>query len=94
VDHSVWDCRNHSTAAGPCLLDECREVWSSGPSAATLAARNSWKQLSLSEALSWTQSSSDIEMRLLLPAGVCAGGEGGVGFLAGLGLGGEWGGGR
>lgn len=47
----------------------CREVWSSGPSAAALAARAAWKQLTLSEALTWTQSSSDIEIRLLLPAG-------------------------
>lgn len=48
-----------------------REVWNSGPSAAALAARSAWKQLSLNEALSWTQSSSDVEMKLLLPAGVC-----------------------
>ena len=47
----------------------CREVWSSGPSSAALAARAVWKQLSLAESVSWTQSSSDLELRLLLPAG-------------------------
>eukprot|EP00879_Flechtneria_rotunda_P012144 GHRR01012684.1.p1 GENE.GHRR01012684.1~~GHRR01012684.1.p1 ORF type:complete len:1253 (+),score=503.45 GHRR01012684.1:202-3960(+) len=49
--------------------DGLRVVWSSGPSAAEVAARETWKHLSLTELLSWTQSSMDLDVRLLLPAG-------------------------
>lgn len=58
-----------STGLPLLLLLLSRIAWSSGPSPAVAAARSAWKQYSLNDLLSWTQSSTDLYVRLLLPAG-------------------------
>ena len=64
-----------STSSGPCFLMRThpaparRVVWDNAPDARTQAARRAWQAVPLAQKVSWTQTSTDVDVTLVLPAG-------------------------
>ena len=51
----------------PCRALQLRTVWDSRPKPAVAAARAAWKAVPLRERVSWSQTSTDVTVTLLLP---------------------------
>ena len=50
--------------------DGVRVAWSSGPTAEQRAARAAWRALPLEALVAWQQSAADVEVHVMLPAGM------------------------